>query len=233
MMNMERPRTILNDMSVKSILLKNGSMEAVGRVRSIELPTIDLTLVGFIIDGEFSPEVMERSNKGLFIDLNSRLIVHSYFIRFATQQINIDHLNRVHPIFQEVALAKGKKYDLIDNIFFNALLASDLTKENVKALNINNTDIWAYNVYLKGTHIHRQLCNRDRWDKDKRIKDNEDGSYYYEGQENDIALSSNVLNQTAIATDFLCLCRYINPVTGLPSYTLLKSDDAIMVKDDD
>ena len=228
MMNMERPRTILNDMSVKSLLLKNGSMEAVGRVRSIELPTIDLTLVGFIIDGEFSPEVMRISQKGLYIDLNSRLIVHSSFIRFATMQTNI------HPIFQQVTLAKGNKYDLIDNNFFNTLLTDiSYTEEELKSLNFGVSEIWAYNAYLKGTHIHRQLRALNLWDKDKRIKENKDGSCYYEGQENDIALSSNVLNQTAIATDFLCLCRYINPVTGFPIYTLLKSDDAIIVKDDD
>lgn len=105
---METQKEKFNGESIKSILLNTGRMEAGSKVRSIELPNIDFTLVGFIIDGEFSPEVMERSGKGLFIDLNSRLIVHSSFIRFATQQINIEHLNRVHPIFQEVALAKGE-----------------------------------------------------------------------------------------------------------------------------
>ena len=59
--------------------------------------------------------------------------------------------------------------------------------------------------------------------------ENEDKTYDYIGREGEYELSCGLENIVSISNSFLCLCSYMNKVTGLPSYTVLTAKDAIRV----
>lgn len=68
-----------------------------------------------------------------------------------------------------------------------------------------------------------------KWDKKDLFSKNEDGSYNYTGREGEWELSHGLGNMISISNNFLCLCSYMNKVTGTPSYAVLTSDDTIRV----
>lgn len=62
---------------------------------------------------------------------------------------------------------------------------------------------------------------------------NEDDTYNYVAQEDEWELSCGPGKIVAIANGFLCLCSYMNKVTGMLSYVALLPNDVIKVVPED
>jgi len=196
----ESPAKSLHDSCAMEILKKKGSLNAGTCVRVPGYP-FELYLVGFISYTE------RLSSKILSVDLNSHLYVTPYYIRIGT-------INEQHPIFSHIRVAQKKSYILTDKVYVNPLID-------------RIGDIYGYSTgYLKGS----LLTQNTNFVIKGFVQQSEDGVCRYTAQDNEIELTSDYLDILSIATGFLCLCRYINPVTGLPSYTLVTSNDAIIVK---
>ena len=159
----------------------------------------EMSLIGFIPFSLYS-----------YINQNDRLIVTPYYIRFA----QID--NRI-PIFDTIKTAQGEKY-IIDNNFVVDI-----------CLNENEGPMWGAKL-MTGEDLHKQI-NKKRIPNFLKgsFEQKDDKSIYYIGRENEWELSREHLPKTVIVHDFLCLCSYINMVTGLPSYALLSSTDTIRI----
>lgn len=61
------------------------------------------------------------------------------------------------------------------------------------------------------------------------LVNNDEGDFDYIAYDGNLELSNGLDNKIAISDNFLCLCSYMNKVTGLPSYTVLTSDDTFRV----
>ena len=204
--------TQLEQSSIKSLLHAQGVQQATGRVRSENLLE-EMSLIGFVPYSVYYDYFLGESK----IDLNSHLYVTPYLLRCSSSDSPI-------PVFHTIHRAVEKDYCIENNLMIDSILdeiiyvaPSYLTKD------IN------YNKPLRGDKII-ELIKRD---KNRKIcnlfNTKEDGTYYYMGKDSDIELSGGIGNIKCISNDFLCLCTYMNKVTGLPSYTLMPSDKTIRV----
>ncbi len=191
--------SVLKESSVKAILNKNQHIDAGLTVR-VPGYQYDMYLAGFI-----------SYSKNLLIDFNDRLIVTPIVVKFLSDKY-------IHPIFQHIKFADNGIYTLSNKLLVNTLF------DRIGAANWKNFD---QNDHLTGAHVKDKL-NRD-WNKEGVIVKSENNIYSYVAQDNEIELTSDYSDCVSIANSFLCLCRYINPITGLPSYTLVTPDDTIVV----
>lgn len=202
--------TQLEQSSIKSLLQAKGVQQATGRVRS-EYLLEEMSLIGFVPYSVYFDYFLEESK----IDLNSHLYVTPYLLRCSSSDSPI-------PVFHTIRRAAEKEYCIENNLLIDSNLdeiihvgAPYLTK------NIN------YNKPLRADKLV-ELIKKDRNVCNLFIT-KEDGTYHYIGKDSDIELSGGIGNIKCISNDFLCLCTYMNKVTGLPSYTLLPSDNTIRV----
>lgn len=202
--------TQLEQSSIKSLLLANGEQQATGRVRSESLLE-EMSLIGFVPYSVYFDYFLGESK----IDLNSHLYVTPYFLRCSSSDSPI-------PVFHTIRRAAEKEYCVKNNLMIDSILDEIIhVSPPYLTKDIN------YNKPLRGDKIiylikkERKVCNL--------FNTKEDGTYNYLGKESDIELSGGIGNIKCISNNFLCLCIYMNKVTGLPSYTLMSSDKTIRV----
>jgi hypothetical protein len=197
----------LQKSSVKNLLQEEGIQHATGRVRSASLQE-EMSLVGFV-PYSLSNLYLQLA---MYMDLNDGLIVTPYCIKFSK-------INTVYPIFKSIQLASRNKYEIDDSLIIGTIV-DDIPERNFKALKIPSP-------FLNRMVLQRLLMQN--WDKKNLFENAGDGTVRYIARENEFELSDGLGRLICISNDFLCLCRYMNKVTGLPSFTILTSEDTIRV----
>ena len=197
----------LQTSSVKNLLQEEGIQHATGRVRSVSLLE-EMSLVGFV-PYSLSNLYLHLS---MYMDLNDGLIVTPYCIRFS-------HINTIYPIFKSIQLASRNKYDVDENLIIGSIV-DDIPERIFKALKVPNP--------FMNKKILQRLLMQD-WDKGSLFENSGDGNVRYIARENEFEMKEGLGKLICISNDFLCLCRYMNKVTGLPSFTILPSEDTIRV----
>ena len=206
------PNTQLEQSSIKSLLHAKGVQQATGRVRSESLLE-EMSLIGFVPYSVYFDYFLGESK----IDLNSHLFVTPYLLRCSSNESPI-------PVFHTIRCAAEKEYCIEKNLLIDSIL-----DEIIHVAPPYLTKDIKYNKPLRGDKIIDLIES----DKSRRVCNlfitKEDGTYRYMGENSDIELSGGIGNIKCISNDFLCLCTYMNKVTGLPSYTLMPSDKTIRV----
>lgn len=199
----------LNKYSVFSLLNETGIQQAEGRVRSKSLLE-EMSLIGFVPYTDNDMNQLALSS----IDLNGHLYVAPYLVKFS-------HNTPVYPYYKTITKATGKQYRIDGKLYIDPYLgiipSYVLNKANVK-------------LPLNGNQLLKLF--RD-WEKEKLFIKNEDKTYDYIGREGEWELSNGFDNMISISKNFLCVCSYMNKVTGTPSYAVLTSDDTIRVLPED
>lgn len=200
----------LEQSSIKSLLHAKGVQQATGRVRS-EYLLEEMSLIGFVPYSVYFNFFLGESK----IDLNSHLYVSPYLLRFSSNDFPI-------PVFHTIRRAKEKEYRIENNLLIDSILDEIIhvaPRYLTKDINFDKP--------LRGDKLMYLIS------KDKKVSNlfniKEDGACHYMGKDGDIELSGGIGNLQCISNDFLCLCTYMNKIKGLPSYTLLPSDNTIRV----
>ena len=202
MINTQLPKS-----SIKSLLQAQGMQQATGWVKS-ESFCEEMSLLGFIPYTAFY-SFFDLSIKG---DINSLLFVTPLYVRFVND-------SSILPIFSSISDANGKKYILNERLLADLLL--DEMPESIARYYEKNRPV-------NGKTLLRLLTNK-RWQRNDLFEKNEDGSIFYVGREKEWIMTRALNDWYCITNDFLCLCSYMNKVTGLPSYTVLRSEDALRI----
>ena len=168
---------------------------------------VEMSLIGFI---PYSV-AFELYQFSMYINFNDSLIVTPYFIRFSQSEV-------ILPIFPKISLANKKKYVLDKTITICTLQEEKLLSDSK-------------NKVTKLPYVSGELLKKNfNKIKDKSMFEVGDtDSVFYIGRNNEFELEYGFGNIRYITNDFLCLCNYMNKVTGLPSYVVLPSQDTIRV----
>ena len=204
----------LQKSSLISLLRESGCERAEGRVRSTSLLE-EMSLVGFIPYTDYSYVQSVMSS----VDLNGHLYVAPYLVKF-------DKDGPVFPYFKKIIKAEGKKYKLEESLYVYPAL-EDMPEKVLDYSKYKNAG-FKRNFSFTGDILQNLMTSRFWVEKDFLIK-NADGTCDYIGRDGDWELSDGLGNIVSISNNFLCLCRYMNKVTGMPSYAVLTSDDTIRV----
>lgn len=202
--------------SIEGLLYQENSssetiQDAEGSVRSTWLDE-DLKLIGFVPYNA--------------LDFTFRVCVNIPFV-FTPKFMSFKGGETVLPICSTVKSAYGKEYllnntleiydtlcDFIPNYYLNSHpeLKASISGDELSSL-------------LKKGVIKDE--KKDAFGNGHFIKDENDNTFYYLVDEFEYELSLG--GMTYICRNFLCLCSYINKVTGKPEYVLLPSDSVIRI----
>lgn len=197
----------LHKSSLAYLLNETGLQQAEGRVRSISLLE-EMSLIGFIPYTKYFTiqSILNPAN------LNSRLFVAPYFVKFSQD-------TPAYPYFKKISMAKGKQYRVDGKLYIDPIL-KEIPSSTLRVYE-------GLSLPFNGNQL-LQLLKKRRVREDLFIE-NEDKTYDYIGREGEYELSCGLENIVSISNSFLCLCSYMNKVTGLPSYTVLTAKDTIRV----
>lgn len=203
----------LQKCSISTLLEEQGFQVAKGLVRSTNLPKEigDMTLVGFV---PYNVNYLRLFSTELAVNMNSPLFLAPNLIQFSKEM-------PVYPFFKKIKKVGGEKYKVDKNILIYPII-DEIPKDTLR------------NSTTKGPYLGDRLI--DIIEK-RKLRDllnllsvnEEDGMYYYSGKCGDYEFSSGIGQMIAISEDFLCLCAYMNKVTGTPCYTVLSSVETIRV----
>ena len=204
----------LETSSIFNLLLETGIQRAEGRVQSKSLNE-EMSLIGFI---PYTENYLLQKDVGLKIDLNGHLCVAPYLIRFSKT-------TPVYPYFKTITKASGKKYSVDSNLNIDRIwdIAYPELKNEIKPPLFPLYGDMLLKLIKNKLRLTRILLEQDFW------KRNEKESYEYIGRSDDFELNCGLDHKIAISNDFLCLCSYMNRVTGTVSYAVLTSNDTIRV----
>lgn len=197
----------LQKSSVRRLLQVNGMQEAKGCVRSVRFQE-EMSLVGFVPYTVFEKRLFELDP---IVDLNDHLVVTPCLLKSSKSSLPV-------PIFYKISAADGKKYDLNKKLLIEPML------DNV------SKKIDYIRSYIRRPFDGEQLLSQVyKSNVSMEFIEKEDDHYLYVGKEGDLELSEGVGGMTCISNNFLCLCAYMNKVTGSPSYVVLNPEDTIRV----
>lgn len=196
----------LNKSSLFSLLNENGMQRAEGRVRSKSLLE-EMSLIGFIPYTDYYTHQLILTS----VDLNDHLYVAPYLVRFSKD-------TPVYPYYKTITKAIGKQYRVDGNLYIDPIL-DEIPSSVLQYAH--------FKLPLDGIQLLKLI--EKKWDKKDLFIKNEDRTYDYIGREGEWELSCGLGSMLSISNNFLCLCSYMNKVTGLPSYAVLTSDDTIRV----
>lgn len=194
--------TKIQEQSLYSQLMKNGSESAEGRVRSLSLLE-EMTLIGFVPYNM----VWHNSRIATAFNLNAKLIVTPYYIKVGD--------NPVYPYYTKARKAKGLRYSLDEYLIIDKL------SEYV----YNNQSYPFTADKLNNGGALRALKQKTNY----LALDEDTNETKYVGQKDDIELYRDCWKDRSVSDDMLCLCVYMNKVTGRPCYILLPSTDVFRV----
>lgn len=214
----------LNKSCVINILHKSGSLQAEGKVRSIHFDD-EMSLIGFI------PFSSTPEKATLLFSMNDELIVTPFRVRSKSFQMTF-------PVMKYITSTKGKEYFVDKNLriasietyaFLNSSYGFFAYQENPTPYNTSSIV-----SKIEKYHICLGKISRDENGFLNYIPAAEEFEF---SRENNTYTSSaetkqlKVSTYTYIADNFLCLCTFINKVTGLVSYAVFNPEDIIKVKE--
>ncbi|MBR5375491.1 MAG: hypothetical protein IK131_12590 [Paludibacteraceae bacterium] len=197
----------LQKSSVRCLLQVEGIQDAEGCVQSVRFQE-EMFLIGFVPYTVFEKHLFELDP---IVDLNDHLVVTPYLLKSSKASLPV-------PIFHKISKAVGKKYKLDRNLIIEPMLDNVCKKADYIRERIRRP----FNGEQLLSQKYKGHVSEDFFEKD-------DDQYLYVGKEGDLELSEGVGDMVCISNDFLCLCAYMNKVTGLPSYAILHSEDTIRV----
>ncbi len=145
---------------------------------------------------------------------------------FTPFMLKLDNSNFTSLIYKTVRCAKGRKYSLNANLLIIPIL-DDIPPFCLQS----QPDSYQF---IYGTEILRILTKykaKDLKGLNNLVEENDDKTYSYIGRDFEWELVRGGI--TFICRDFLCLCSYMNQVSGKLDYVLLPSDDIIQVIPDE
>lgn len=196
----------LHKSSLYNLLCNTGMQRAEGRVRSKSLLE-EMALIGFIPYTDYYLHQLVLSS----VNLNDHLCVAPYLVRFSKE-------TPVYPYYKTITKATGKKYRIDGKLYIDPIL-DEIPKSVLQHAQ--------FKLPLDGNQLLKLMDKK--WDKKDLFIRNDDGTHEYIGRKGEWELSCGLGNMVSISNNFLCLCSYMNRVTGIPSYTVLTSDDTIRV----
>ena len=188
------------------MLNETGMQQAEGRVRSKSLLE-EMSLIGFIPYTDYYTIQLALNS----VDLNGHLYVAPNLVKFSKD-------TPAYPYFRTITKATGKQYRIDGKLYIDPIL------DEIPSCILQYAH---FKQPFNGNQLLKMIYKK--WDKKDLFSKNEDGSYNYTGREGEWELSHGLGNMISISNNFLCLCSYMNKVTGTPSYAVLTSDDTIRV----
>lgn len=192
--------------SLFNLLNETGMQQAEGRVRSKSLLE-EMSLIGFIPYTDYYTIQLALNS----VDLNGHLYVAPNLVKFSKD-------TPAYPYFRTITKATGKQYRIDGKLYIDPIL------DEIPSCILQYAH---FKQPFDGNQLLKMIYKK--WDKKDLFSKNEDGSYNYTGREGEWELSHGLGNMISISNNFLCLCSYMNKVTGTPSYAVLTSDDTIRV----
>ena len=192
--------------SLFNLLNETGMQQAEGRVRSKSLLE-EMSLIGFIPYTDYYTIQLALNS----VDLNGHLYVAPNLVKFSKD-------TPAYPYFRTITKATGKQYRIDGKLYIDPIL-DEIPSCILQYAHCKQP--------VDGNQLLKMIYKK--WDKKDLFSKNEDGSYNYTGREGEWELSHGLGNMISISNNFLCLCSYMNKVTGTPSYAVLTSDDTIRV----
>ena len=192
--------------SLFNLLNETGMQQAEGRVRSKSLLE-EMSLIGLIPYTDYYTIQVALNS----VDLNGHLYVAPNLVKFSKD-------TPAYPYFRTITKATGKQYRIDGKLYIDPIL------DEIPSCILQYAH---FKQPFNGNQLLKMIYKK--WDKKDLFSKNEDGSYNYTGREGEWELSHGLGNMISISNNFLCLCSYMNKVTGTPSYAVLTSDDTIRV----
>lgn len=200
----------LHKSSLFGLLNETGMQQAEGRVRSKSLLE-EMSLIGFVPYTDYYMHQLVLSS----VDLNDHLYVAPYLVKFSKD-------TPVYPYFKTITRATGKQYRIDGQLYIDPII-DEIPSSVLQYAH--------FKLPLDGNQLLRLMGKK--WDKKDMFVKNEDLTYDYIGREGEWELSHGLGKMISVSNNFLCLCSYMNKVTGTPSYAVLTSDDTIRVLPED
>lgn len=198
----------LDKCTLFNLLREKGGQVANGKVRSTYFSE-EMELVGFI---PYTRNYLRQSDYGLSVNLNGSLYVAPNLVQFSRD-------TPVYPFFKRISSAKDKKYKLERNIFvysvFDEIPSSLLQKKKCK---------YPYD----GEQLKKILPASNKLDGLFNYDEDEE-DICYTGKEDDCEFSCGIEQMIAVSDDFLCLCAYMNKVTGTPCFVVFHSKEIVRI----
>ena len=188
--------------SIRSLLQTKGMQEAVGHV-CYEPLELESTLIGFIpYHRSFDMSLSEIPP----INMDGDFVLSPYRIRFKD-------IDNTFPITKQVSTAQGKRFLMERTLSF---YLGKVKQDNLSKYYQYKTTNWADAI------LKVNAC----------ISKNEEGLLVYNANKDDLEFKRNTGEHIWVYNDFLCLCTYINKITGLPSYAVFPPEDTIRILSD-
>jgi len=189
-----------------------NSMKAEGKVRSYGMKS-DITLLGVIPYQPFDVAGIERCI------LNKPFFVTPYMIRFHDSNSPI-------MIYKNLKKACGQKY-ILNDLFYSF---SNRVFSNISPHILNNSSETA--LPINGAKLLKILSKEKKYNYPKltQYEFSEDAVSYI-GQDEEWELTVGRL--VCVTDDFICLCSYMNSVSGKLDYVLLPPEDVYFVLPED
>lgn len=208
--------------TIFNLLLEKKYIQAEGKVRSVSLEE-SMSLIGFI-------PYASTCDPTFIINMNEDVIVTPSLVRFKSNK-------NPYPLMKHIRFSERGKYKYNRNLRIATIQAQ--TNINFSNGRFNNIHI-DFNKY-ENTHdpliCNKIIKNYNSYCVGNLEKDDEgfliyvpDATEFIFTRDNENFLVNEEVNSyTYIADDFLCLCAYINKVTGKPSYSTFPPQDLIKV----
>lgn len=214
--------TQLAKSTIFNLLQEQKCIKAEGGVRSLSLKE-DMTLVGFI-------PYAAKCDPILFINMNEDMIVTPSLVRFKNH-------NRPVPLMKYIKLPEETKYKYNRNIRIATIEAHRAINQNSNGFRNISKDFTDYENTPTPLLCNKIIKNYNTFCVGNFEKDDlgllvycPDTTEFIFTRENETHWANEEVNSyTYIADDFLCLCVYINKVTGRPSYSTFPPQDLIKV----
>ena len=196
--------------TIKSILEEKGFLRAKGKVHSLIFKE-DMNLIGFVPYYESDWDIL--LNQNLDINLNESLIVTPNRIRFKDGESS-------YPVLKNVSKPKQEKYRF-DRSLRIIDMPSSLMRQSWFIAYFNEPD--------KCGRIVIQELKKRKPTNLFHLSKSDEGYLEYQVQQDDYEFTRDYGNYTCIGYSFLCLCSFINKITGLPAFALFDPQDIIKV----
>lgn len=205
----------LKSATVYEQLLKKDSIDAEGTIRCQEY-NLEMNLIGFL--------PYNRTWSFLYLDLNAKMSVAPYWVKFKDSSFFLKVENHAK-------LSKDKKIYLHNNNILPIRdMANFVKNQNCDSHKKKDDFNKKYEDYMK-TQNKATAEALIKAAENEVLVDflliDDESQIYYNPDNNPIVFWDDNSLKEIVADSFLCLCTYINPVTGLISYAALSPERCI------